>query len=95
VIRKFGAVSYRLARQIVIAVIGGTILLGGVVMLLTPGPGLLIVWLGLAILAVEFAWARIWLKKVRHSVTPEGRQQLHGHFLRIRSRWFGVRGNRD
>lgn len=91
-IRRLGEVSYKLARRIVIAVIGGTILLGGVIMLITPGPGLLIILLGLAILAVEFAWARLWLKKVRHSVTPEGRQALHGHYRQLRERWFGRGG---
>lgn len=88
-IRRLGAVSYKLARRIAIAVIGGTILLGGIIMLLTPGPGLLIVILGLAILAAEFAWARHWLKRVRHSVTPEGRQALHGRYRQLRDRWFG------
>ena len=92
-IRRFGAVSYKLARRIVIAVIGGTILLGGVIMLITPGPGFLIIVLGLAILAVEFTWARLWLKKVRHSVTPEGRQALHGRYRQFRERWFGPRSS--
>lgn len=91
-IRKFGQVSYQVARRIVVAVIGGTILLGGFVMLVTPGPGLALVVLGLAILAIEFAWARLWLAKVRHSVTPEGREQLRGRLSRLRERWFGPRG---
>jgi len=89
VIRRLGAVSYRLARQVVIAVIGGTILVGGIIMLVTPGPGVAAILLGLAILAVEFAWAKLWLDKVRHSVTPEGRQQLRGHYTSLRDRWFG------
>lgn len=87
-IRRLGEVSYKLARRIVIAVIGGTILLGGVIMLVTPGPGVAIILLGLAILAIEFTWAKLWLDKVRHSVTPEGREQLRGHYTRLRSRWF-------
>ncbi|MEO8224042.1 MAG: PGPGW domain-containing protein [Gammaproteobacteria bacterium] len=90
-IRRFGAVSYKLARRIVVAVIGGTVLVGGVIMLVTPGPGIAAIVLGLAILAVEFAWARIWLGKVRQSVTPEGRQALRGRYLALRERWFGGR----
>lgn len=86
-IRRIGTVSYQLARRIVVAVIGGTILLGGVIMLVTPGPGVAIILLGLAILAIEFAWAKIWLGRVRHSVTPEGRAQLRGHYLRWREQW--------
>jgi len=89
VIRRLGAVSYKLARRIVIAVIGGTVLLGGIIMLVTPGPGVVIILLGLAILAAEFAWAKLWLDRVKHSVTPEGRDQLRGHYTRLRNRWFG------
>lgn len=87
--QRISAVSYKLARRIVIAVIGGTILLGGIIMLVTPGPGVVIILLGLAILAAEFAWAKLWLARVRHSVTPEGRAQLRGHYTRLRDRWFG------
>ncbi len=93
-IRRLGSVGYRLARRIVVAVIGGTVLLGGVIMLVTPGPGIAGILLGLAILAVEFAWAKLWLNKVRHSVTPEGREALRSHYQRLRDRWFGFRGNR-
>ena len=71
-ISKITDISYRLGRQIVIAVIGGTLLLGGVIMLVTPGPGLAAMLAGLAVLAIEFAWARIWLKKLRDSVGPVG-----------------------
>lgn len=34
-------------------------------MLVLPGPALLVIPAGLAILAVEFAWARKWLRVVR------------------------------
>ena len=88
-IRRFGEVSYKLAKRIVVAVIGGTILLGGIIMLVTPGPGVAIVLLGLAILAIEFTWAKLWLDKVRHSVTREGREELRGRYARFKSRWFG------
>jgi tellurite resistance protein TerC len=89
VIRRFGEVSYKLAKRIVVAVIGGTILLGGIIMLVTPGPGVAIVLLGLAILAIEFTWAKLWLDKVRHSVTREGREEWRGRYARFKSRWFG------
>jgi uncharacterized protein (TIGR02611 family) len=40
-------------------ILGGFTLLGlGVVMLVTPGPGWLIIFLGLTLLAAEFVWAR-------------------------------------
>jgi uncharacterized protein (TIGR02611 family) len=48
-----------------IAILGGTVLLIGVVLIVLPGPAILVIPLGLAILALEFAWARNWLDKFR------------------------------
>jgi|SRR5579862_4226649 drug/metabolite transporter (DMT)-like permease len=39
-------------------VAGFTLLLVGVVMIVTPGPGWLVIFLGLSLLAAEFIWAR-------------------------------------
>jgi len=39
-------------------VAGFTLLLAGVVMIVTPGPGWLVIFLGLGLLAAEFVWAR-------------------------------------
>ncbi|PPK63792.1 TIGR02611 family protein [Actinokineospora auranticolor] len=40
-----------------VGLVGGLVLVGGIVMIPYPGPGWVVVFLGLAILAVEFAWA--------------------------------------
>jgi uncharacterized protein (TIGR02611 family) len=53
------------ARRVVITVVGGLVALAGVVMLLTPGPGLVTLAAGLAILATEYAWAKRALRDVR------------------------------
>ena len=55
----------RLLRRIGIALAGGTVLLIGIVMIVLPGPAILVIPAGLAILAVEFVWARKCLQKVR------------------------------
>jgi uncharacterized protein (TIGR02611 family) len=55
----------RVIKRIVVAVIGGTVLLVGVALIVLPGPAFLVIPAGLAILALEFAWARRWLKKAR------------------------------
>jgi Flp pilus assembly protein TadB len=39
-------------------VAGFTLLLAGVVMIITPGPGWVVIFLGLSLLAAEFIWAR-------------------------------------
>jgi uncharacterized protein (TIGR02611 family) len=57
--------TYVWARRIAISIVGGTVLLIGIAMLVLPGPGLVVIPLGLAILGLEFAWARAWLRKVK------------------------------
>lgn len=45
-------------RWAIVMLIGFTLLLMGLVMMVTPGPGLLFVFFGLSILALEIKWAR-------------------------------------
>lgn len=71
-IRRMAEVTYKAARRIVVAVVGVTVLLIGVIMLVTPGPGLVVIPLGLAILSIEFAWARYWLNQVRQRISNRG-----------------------
>jgi len=44
--------------RIGVGVVGGAITVGGLLLVPLPGPGWLVVLLGLAILGTEFAWAR-------------------------------------
>jgi len=46
-------------------VVGGTVLLVGVALIVLPGPAFVVIPVGLAILGLEFAWARRWLRKVK------------------------------
>jgi uncharacterized protein (TIGR02611 family) len=46
-------------------VAGFTLLLVGVVMLVTPGPGWLVIFLGLSLLAAEFIWARRLMERMK------------------------------
>jgi tellurite resistance protein TerC len=64
-LERLAMVSLRQARRIVVLTVGSTVLVLGVAMLVLPGPGILVTWGGLAILAVEFVWARRWLAKVK------------------------------
>lgn len=58
-------ISYKWARRIVVGVIGGTVLLVGFLMIVLPGPAIIVIPLGLGILGLEFAWARFWLRRLR------------------------------
>ena len=57
--------TYRQARRVVILIVGSSILLIGVVMIFLPGPAILIIPVGLGVLSIEFAWARLWLMKFK------------------------------
>lgn len=48
----------------VFAVAGFLVLAAGIVMLVTPGPGIPVIILGLGMLALEFAWAERWLERL-------------------------------
>jgi len=48
----------RLAVRIGVTVVGPLAVLAGVAMLVLPGPGLVVIALGLALLALEYPWAR-------------------------------------
>jgi uncharacterized protein (TIGR02611 family) len=50
------------------AALGFLVLAAGVVMLVTPGPGIPAIILGLAMLALEFAWAERWLERIVNRV---------------------------
>lgn len=55
----------RLLRRIAVTVVGAVIVAVGAVLLVAPGPGLLVIVLGLAVFAIEFEWARRHLHAVR------------------------------
>ena len=53
--------GYRMA----VLVVGGTVVAAGIAMFVLPGPGLLVLIAGLAILGTEFLWARRLLRRAR------------------------------
>jgi tellurite resistance protein TerC len=57
--------NIKVVRRVIVSVIGATVLLIGVALLVLPGPAFIVIPVGLAILATEYAWARRWLRKVR------------------------------
>jgi uncharacterized protein (TIGR02611 family) len=51
--------------KLVVTLVGSLVLTAGLVMMVTPGPGLLGIVAGLAILATEWDWADRWLSTAR------------------------------
>lgn len=63
--RRHLITSLRVARRLIVGVVGTSVVLFGVALLVLPGPASVVIPLGLAILATEFVWARALLKRVR------------------------------
>lgn len=60
--------------------IGFVLLVLGLVMMVTPGPGLLFIFLGLSILALEIKWAR--------ELHQQGMQGLESMVAGLKNFWF-------
>jgi len=71
-IKRAVNITYKIARRITVAVVGSTVLAVGVALIVLPGPAIIVIPIGLAILSLEFAWARLWLRKVRRSISGQG-----------------------
>lgn len=52
---------WRNARKVVVLIVGVAVVLAGVALLALPGPGMIVIIVGLLILATEFDWAQRWL----------------------------------
>lgn len=85
-IKRVFHITYKVARRIVIAVVGVTVLIIGIVMIVTPGPALVLIPVGLAILGIEFAWARSWLKRAREAISNRNSNKLNDRAEEHRSR---------
>jgi len=64
-LEEIGEISVKQTRRVVTVVMGGSMVLLGIVFLLTPLPGLLTIFAGLGVLSAEFIWARRWLAALR------------------------------
>lgn len=62
----------RQARRAVVLVLGSTVVLIGIALLVLPGPAFVVIPAGIAILGVEFAWARRLLLRVRLEIQALG-----------------------
>jgi uncharacterized protein (TIGR02611 family) len=66
--RIFENKPYKIVRKIVIAMVGVSVLLIGTAMIFLPGPAIVVLPVGLAILATEFAWAKVLLDKLKEKI---------------------------
>ena len=60
---------YRQIKRLAIFLIGISIVLIGCILVFTPGPAIIVIPVGLAILATEFIWAKKLLKKFKEKTS--------------------------
>jgi len=76
-------------RRIMIGVAGTIVLLVGLAMVVLPGPAIVVIPLGVAILATEFVFARRWFVGGRRKVRPwarAGKQRARNVWMKLRGR---------
>jgi tellurite resistance protein TerC len=61
-------------RKLIIGIIGGIVLLIGLALIVLPGPAFIVIPIGFAILATEFAWARRALVRAKAMVGKKASQ---------------------
>ena len=76
-------ILYKQIRKLVIFLIGISIVLIGCVLFFTPGPAIIVIPIGLAVLATEFIWAKKLLKKFKEttsSITRSAKDAIRKKF---------------
>ena len=57
--------QHPVVRRVVVAIIGGVLLLTGTALLVLPGPGIVVILAGIAVLSLEFEWAGRLVERAR------------------------------
>jgi hypothetical protein len=69
-----GRFILRSSKRIAVSIVGGVLVLGGIVMLVLPGPGLLVLAAGFAVLGTEYVWAATVLERSKQVAVAIGRR---------------------
>jgi uncharacterized protein (TIGR02611 family) len=64
----------RNSKRIAVSVVGLAVVVAGLVLLVLPGPGIVVVVLGFAILGTEYAWATAALERTKRAADAAGRR---------------------
>jgi uncharacterized membrane protein YbaN (DUF454 family) len=71
--------NVKVVKRVIVSVVGATVLLIGIALLVLPGPAFIVIPVGLAILATEYARTRRWLKNARRiasEVTSSSKRKI-------------------
>lgn len=61
-------VTLKQGKRLIILIVGMTVVIIGMFMIVLPGPATIVIPTGLGILAIEFAWARKWLDRIKSGI---------------------------
>jgi Flp pilus assembly protein TadB len=90
----------RSSKRIAVTVVGGALVLAGLVMLVLPGPGIIVIVIGFAVLGTEYAWAAAALERTKRMAAQAGTMAKDGvskaaHGAQDTARSVGKRLKRD
>lgn len=63
----------RSSRRVAVTVVGGALVALGLAMVVLPGPGILVVAIGFAVLGTEYAWAAIAFERTKRTAAQAGK----------------------
>ncbi len=81
----------RSSKLIAITVVGGALVAAGLAMLVLPGPGILVVAIGFAVLGTEYAWAAAALEETKKRAAQAGNLARGGVGVAARTATGGAR----
>jgi uncharacterized protein (TIGR02611 family) len=71
--------SYLALRKALVLILGISVVIVGIVMIVTPGPAIVVIPAGIAILATEFLWAQRLLNRVKRSIARQAESIKSAH----------------
>ncbi len=70
--REIARFVLRSSKRIAVTIVGGVVVVAGLAMLVLPGPGILVVAVGFAILGTEYVWAAVALERTKRAAAQAG-----------------------
>ena len=68
----------RNSKRVAVTLVGAAVVVAGLAMLVLPGPGIVVVVLGFAILGTEYAWAQAGLERTKKAADSAGKKTKQG-----------------
>ncbi len=81
----------RSSKRIAVSVVGAAFVAAGLALLVLPGPGIIVIAIGFAILGTEYAWAAAALERTKRTAEQAGRAARSGAGAAVRGTTRGAR----